>query len=77
MSTTPNPRVPGTSGMWDYTPHNILWTGASGVNYSPYAQGQNIPDERLINMLKKYYEQEQMSQRYIDKVLTRLRKDLK
>ena len=73
-----DPRVTGESDIWEYSPAFILWNGekGSGVNYSPIAQGQDIPEKRLKKMLIEYYQKNGFEQEFVDKVLKRLEANL-
>jgi uncharacterized sulfatase len=78
LESRDDPRVLGNSDIWEYSPAFILWNGekGSGVNYSPFAQGQNIPKERMKKMLIEYYHKNDFEQDFIDKVLKRLDNNL-
>jgi len=78
LESRDDPRVLGNSDIWEYSPAFILWNGekGSGVNYSPFTQGQNIPKERMKKMLIEYYHKNDFEQDFIDKVLKRLENNL-
>ena len=73
-----DPRIIGTHDLWHYSPHFILWNGdkGSGVNYSPFAQGQNIPTPRMKKMLIDFYQKNDFEAQYIERVMQRLEQNL-